>query len=271
MVYRPKFVHQYDDPTTSLDWFNCTMASGAMALDYDTLGHVQVLGGQLRNVSGDHIGGTGLGSPGLTTSWAHYGQVLHVGTGGHWDDVMTALKHGRGVVLQGMYSALPKAYHSKVNSLGFGGAHAVYLNPEFNADGSVLMGDPLNEKFIWVPQAALRSFANALGAHELGASSPQRIFFASTDPHVIVVNPDPQRYAHKVKVTTPTLHVRTSPTTTAKTIAPDLHAGDTVTTTWLRKRGGAYTVSGTIRTDWLGFPRAGKTVWIARAYTKVIS
>jgi hypothetical protein len=271
-AYRPKFVHQYDDPTTSLDWFNCTMASGAMALDFDTLGHVQVLGGQLRNVSGDKIGGTGLGNPGLTRSWAHYGQVLDVGTGGHFDDVITALKRHRGVILQGLYSALPKAYHSKVNSLGFGGAHAVYLNPEFNTDGYVLMGDPLNDKWIWVPQAALRSFANALGAHEKGAHNPQPIFFATSDAHVPVTVVDPQKYVHKVKATAkPTLNVRTSPTTTAKTIAPDLKFGEVITTTWLRKRGGAYTVNGTIRSDWLGFTRSGKTVWIARGYTTIVS
>lgn len=271
-VYRPKFVKQWDDPTTGLDWFNCTMASGAMALDYDTLGHVQVLGGQLRSVSGDHTGGTGLGSPGLEQAWHHYGQVLRVATGQHFDDAMTALKQHRPVVLQGMYSALPKAYHSKVNSLSFGGPHAVYLNPEFNANGDVLMGDPLNDHFIFVPQAALRSFANALGSHELGASNPQRIFFAYGDPHVPVVDPDPQRYVHKVKATAkPTLRVRKEPTTSAPVIAPALDPGTVVTTTWLRKRGGKYVVGGTIRTDWLGFTRAGKTVWIARGYTTIVS
>jgi len=271
-VYRPKFVKQWNDPTTTLDWFNCTMAAGAMALDYDTLGHVQVMGGQLRNVSGDHVGGTNLNSPGLTTAWAHYGQVLHVHTGLHWDDVMTALKQNRSVVLQGLYSALPKAYRSKVNSLGFGGPHSVELQPEFNANSDILMGDPLNDHFIWVPQAALHAFANALGAAELHASNPQRIFFATSDAHVPVGTVDPQKYAHKVKVTAkPTLHVRTSPTTTAKTIAPDLKTGETVTTTWLRKRGGSYTVNGTIRTDWLGFTRAGHTVWIARGYTTIVS
>jgi hypothetical protein len=271
-AYRPNFVHQYDDPTTTLDWFNCTMAAGAMALDFDTLGHIQVLGGQLRSVSGDKIGGTGLGSPGLEQAWKHYGQVLHGHTGLHWDDVMTALKQHRAIVLQGMYSALPKAYHSKINSLNFGGPHAVELQPEFNAAGDILMGDPLNEKFIWVPEAALRAFANALGSHDLGASNPQRIFFAASDAHVPVTVTDPQKYAHKVKVTAkPSLNVRTSPTTTAKTVSPDLHTGDVVTTTWLRKRGGSYTVNGTIRTDWLGFTRAGKTVWIARGYTTIVT
>jgi len=187
-VYRPKFVPQYNDPTTTLDWFNCTMASGAMGLDFDTLGGVRVLGGQLRAVSGDYSGGSGLGSPGLTRAWAHYGQTLHILTGQGWQSVVDALHQYRGVILQGMYGALPKQYRSPFNSPTFDGPHAMYLNPEQNVDGDVLTGDPLNKDFIWIPQSALRSFAQALGVHEGFSSS--YIFAGTSDAHAPAIPHD---------------------------------------------------------------------------------
>jgi hypothetical protein len=272
VTYRPKFVKQYDDPTTSLDWFDCTMASGAMGLDYDTLGHVQKMGGQLRAVSGDHIGGTGLGTPGLEQAWHHYGQTLHVGTRGHWADALAALKGGRNVVLQGMYGALPKAYRSPLNSLSFRGAHAIDLNPEFDSAGKILMGDPLNDKWIWVPATALKAFAEALGRKEFGASTPQPIFFATSDPHTAAPPPvpDPVPYVHKVVVTTDGVNKRDTPSTAAAVHGQFSH-GNSFTTTYLRRHGGRYVINGVVRTDWVGFTN-GKygTDWVARAYTTVV-
>ncbi len=266
-VYRPEFVKQWNDPTTTLDWKNCTMAAGAMALDFDTLGHVQVLGGQLRSVSGDKIGGTGLGSPGLTRAWAHYGQELHVESGDDWAAVMAALRAYRGVVLQGMYGALPKEYRSPLNSLSYRGPHGVYLTPEINGSGSILMGDPLNGKFIWVPAGYLHNFASALGAVEYHSSS--KLFFATSDPHKPVVT-DPVKYAHTVVVTAdPYLNIRETPSAGAKDVG-NLKKGAKIKTTWLRRQGGRYIVNGTMRTDWLGFTHDGETDWIARAYTKVV-
>jgi hypothetical protein len=266
-VYRPIFRKQWDDPTTVWDWDNCTMAAGAMALDFDTLGHIQVMPGTLRAVS-PHKGGGGDNLPDLAAAWAHYGQVLHVQAGLHWDDFLTDIKQVRGVVLQGLYGALPKTYHSPHNSLNFGGAHAMYVNPEVNAAGSLLVGDPLEDDWKWIPQAALLAYARALGSSQLGASSPQRLFFATTDPHVPAVQPsDPMPYVHTVQVTaTPNLNVRAQPTTNSA-IVGSLKTGATVSTTQLRVRGGAYTVSGVVRTDWL----ASSGGWIARAYTKLIS
>ena len=269
--YRPKFVQQWNDPTTTLDWFNCTMASGAMVLDFDTLGHVQVMGGTLRSVSGDNVGGTGLGSPGLTQAWRHYGQILQDHVGDTWTDVLVALKQSRAVVLQGMYGKLPAAYQSPLNSLSFTGPHAVALLPEFNAAGDILMGDPLNNKYIWVPQVYLKSFANALGARDLGSSLPQRIFFGASDAHVPAppVTPDPVPYVHTVEVTATVLNIREEPRGSSKDVG-DFRHGARIKTTLLRRKGGAYTVSGVVRTDWLGFLHDGETDWVARAYTKVV-
>lgn len=268
MTYRPDFEKQWGDPTTTLDWVNCTMAAGAMALDFDTLGHVDVEPGTLRSHSGDFSGGTGLNSPGLSKAWAYYGQVLHVQTGDDWSSVIAALRAYKGVVLQGMYGALPKAYRSPHNSLGFVGPHGIYLNPEFQPDGDVLMGDPLNDSYIWVPQGALRSFAAALGAAELGSSS--KLFFASSDAHKPVVA-DPVDYVHTVQVTaSPYVNIRETASAGAADVG-NLAYGAKFKTTHLRRYGGRYIVNGTIRTDWLGFIHNGEEDWIARAYTKVVA
>lgn len=269
MVYRPTFKKQWSDPSGNLDWFNCTMAAGAMGLDFDTLGHVNVLPGTLRSHSGDYQGGTGLGVPGLQTAWAHYGQFLHVETGDGWSSVISALRDYRGVVLQGMYGALPQRYRSPLNSLTFRGPHAVYLSPEFQSDGDILMGDPLNDKFIWVPQSALHTFAATLGQDEW--QNYARLFFATSDPHKPVVAPtDPAPYVHTVRVTaSPYLNVRESPTAGSNDVGNLAH-GATVKTTRIRRFGGRYIVDGHVRTDWLGFMHNGEEDWIARAYTTVV-
>ena len=267
MTYRPGFKKQWGDPSGTLDWFNCTMAAGAMVLDFDTLGHVDVLPGTLRSHSGDSSGGTGLGSPGLERAWAYYGQTLHVQTGDDFAGVVTALRSYKAVVSQGMYGALPKVYRSPLNSLSYTGPHAVALLPEFQADGDVLMGDPLNDKYIWVPQAAIRSFMAALGAAQLGSAS--KLFFASSDAHKPVVI-DPVKYVHTVVVTAdPYVNIRETPSAGSADVG-NLNKGAKVATTWLRRYGGAYIVNGQKRTDWLGFMHNGETDWIARAYTKVV-
>lgn len=279
MTYRPKFVRQWNDPTTRLDWFNCNMASGAMALDFDTLGAVQKWGGQLRAHSGDYVGGTGLNDPGLTRAWRYYGQTLHVRTGNHWHDVMASLKEYRAVVLQGWYGKLPARYQSQLNSFSFVAGHSVVLLPEFK-DGNILMGDPLSDRFTWVPERYLKAFAEELGRRELGASTPQRLFYAVSDAHVPAKSPalpptaptvtDPVKYVHTVQITATTLNIRESASASSKDVG-NLRRGARIKTTHLRRKGGSYTVGGTRRTDWLGFTHNGETDWVARAYTKVVT
>jgi hypothetical protein len=264
VTYRPTFEKQWGDPTTDLDWVNCLMAAGAMGLDFDTLGHVDVEPGILRKHSGDFSGGTDLAD--LAKAWAYYGQTLHVQTGDDWAGVIGALRAYKNVVLQGIYGALPKAYRSPLNSLGFRGPHGVDLNPEFNAGGDILMGDPLNNKWIWVPQSALHAFASALGSAEHG--SARQLFFATSDAHKPVVT-DPVRYAHTIEVTATVVNIRENPSAGSKDVG-DLKHGARIKTTWLRRYGGRYIVNGHLRTDWLGFTHNGETDWIARAYTKVV-
>lgn len=90
---------------------------------------------------------------------------------------------------------------------------------------------------------------------------------------VIPVTPtvtDPSAYVHTIEVITNDVNIRVSPWVTAKVVA-QRDRGNRVTTKRIRKAGGTYYFNGVKRTDWLSFNRLGSEVWIARAFTKVIS
>lgn len=170
-MYRPKFRPQWPDPTTTLDWTNCTMSSGAMMLDFHTQGKVQKWGGELRKLSGDTSGGTNLDN--LKTAWTKLGYTFIDRRGSTWAQVLADLKNGRGVVLQGDYDVLLGS-HSCQSS--FDGDHAVYANPEINADG-IVVGDPLCGAFKRIPVSVLKAYTEKLGRRVYGTTSPQKILF----------------------------------------------------------------------------------------------
>ncbi len=177
-MYRPLFRPQWPDPTTTLDWKNCTMASGAMALDFHTQGKVQKWGGELRTLSGDTVGGTGI--PELAKAWSKLGYTLIDRRGHTWADVMTDLRAGRGVVLQGDYDVLTGTNTCQGT---FDGDHAIYLNPQLYGSGSVMeiaVGDPLCGAFKTISVGVLKAYAEKLGRAQYGYSNPQKIFFGST-------------------------------------------------------------------------------------------
>ena len=153
--YVPIFRNQIGDPTTTRDGVICTMSSGAMALDFHTLGAIQRWGGELEQHQGDHVGGTDLGD--LADAWAYYGQNLSQGTGG-WTGVEAALAAGKAVVLQGDYDRIPDANSCQ---RGFDGDHAIALFPTTGAWARV--GDPLCDGFHlnW-PEAAVKAYAEKL-------------------------------------------------------------------------------------------------------------
>lgn len=181
MTYRPKFRRQIGDPTTSYDAYECTFSSGAMALDYHTLGKIQVWGGQLlaraKLTSSDIKDGTRLQQ--VQRAWKTYGQILDIRTGGDWNDVRRALGEGRGVILQIDHGDLSASERCST----FMGSHAVYLNPEM-VTGETLMGNPLCASFKWADNGHLRRAAEALG-RQAGLRPETRldgqpIFFAVT-------------------------------------------------------------------------------------------
>ncbi len=175
-MYRPLFRPQSPDPTTTLDWYNCTMTSGAMALDFHTQGKVQKWGGELRKASGDVVGGTGI--PDLIRAWDKFGYTLTDRREKTWGDLVADLKNGKGVVLQGDYDVLTGGNTCQGT---FNGDHAIYLNPEFaNVSTEILVGDPLCDKFKYIPITVLKAYAEKLGRRVYGVHSLQPILYAVT-------------------------------------------------------------------------------------------
>lgn len=183
-MYRPTFRYQIGDPTTVYDAFECSFSSGAMALDFDTLGKIKVWGGtllaQAHLTDADIRDGTNLQQ--VAKAWEAYGQTLTIKSGGYWADVVAALRQGRGVILQGDHDQLSAAARCS----DFMGDHAIYLNPELNATGTaVLTGNPLCKAFQYVPLTQLQAFAEKLGrrVRNVAAGDPAPIYFAVTDAH----------------------------------------------------------------------------------------
>lgn len=132
-------------------WSNCTMASGAMALDFDTQGDRKLWGGDLRHHQGDLEGGTDLYD--LRDAWAAYGRDLSIRSGKGWDALKSDRADGRCLVVQGEGNV--------PGSSTFDGGHACALSPETNADGKWLFGDPLASGWQWVSPSAIRDWMEA--------------------------------------------------------------------------------------------------------------
>ena len=186
MTYRPIFRRQIGDPTTIYDRYECTFSSGAMALDFHTLGKIQLWGGQLLAKSGLSSGqitdGTSLYD--LKRAWARVGYYLSIRTGATFYDLERYLRAGHGAVVQIDHDQLD--YGERCSS--FLGNHAVYINPEQWDDGAWLMGNPLCSSFRWVDRTHLRAAAEKLGRSQGLRPDPgeslQPIFFATTTAHI---------------------------------------------------------------------------------------
>jgi hypothetical protein len=174
-MYRPKFRPQYPDPTTTLDWSNCTMASGAMMLDFHTQGKVQKWGGELRKLSGDTSGGTNIDN--LKTAWSKLGYTLLDRRGSTWAGVLADLKNGRGVVLQGDYDVLTGSNSCQTS---FDGDHAIYVNPEAPNSSGYVVGDPLCGGWKRISASVLKAYVEKLGRRVYGTTSPQKVLYAAS-------------------------------------------------------------------------------------------
>lgn len=162
-VYQPKLVRQIDG--SSLGPYNCTMASGAMALDRHTLGKKLCTGAKMRSHSGDTSGGTNLMQ--LDYAW-HRGHTedLDVRLRIPWNDFVALVSGGRGAVLQLWYGTLG-SYRWQTN---FYGNHAVYINDTTTMrdprTGSTVaagrMYDPLGSIWRLVPLSVLKAAAGSL-------------------------------------------------------------------------------------------------------------
>jgi len=150
---REPFGSESDDAGYSHGWANCTMASGAMALDFHTLGRLQKWGGELRHAPGqpDMTGGTDLHD--LSAAWDYFGESLGIGSGAGWDAVVNERAKGRAIVLMG---------RGDVPGSGtFAGNHCICVLPE-SSGGRWLQADPLCSGPELVSPDALRAWAQLL-------------------------------------------------------------------------------------------------------------
>jgi len=127
-------------------WNNCTMTSGAMALDYHTRGAKRLWGGDLRHRQSDLSGGTDLND--LKAAWARLGYTLSIRSGQGWAGVIAARREDRAIILQGIGDT--------PGSGTYRGAHAAIWLP----DGA--WGDPLASRWQSVPQSSIRTWAERL-------------------------------------------------------------------------------------------------------------
>lgn len=144
-------------------WNNCTMTSGAMALDFHTRGAKRLWGGDMRHHQGDLSGGTDLGD--LAQAWSHVGSGFHLTilSGQGWDTLIKYHDAGHGIVCQGTGNCPGVGTYT--------GAHAAYWNPD-NA-----WGDPLTSR--WQTVRADTNLDRASIRHWMERLNP-RLQFAVT-------------------------------------------------------------------------------------------
>ncbi len=184
-VRLPTFKAQIGDPTTTLDGYICTLECGAMGLDVVSGGRINVWGGQLIPYTGrtplDIIRkGTNLYN--VDRAWHHWGQDLDVRNGYNWTSVISNLKSGYFVILQGDYDQFTYATRCQDS---FTGGHAVILAPIFSSTGAVLMGDPLCKTWKYVSQYELRNYAQKLARQVYGSSWVGQVFHARIKPATV--------------------------------------------------------------------------------------
>src|SRR5262245_51591319 len=125
---------------------NCTMTSGAMALDFHPGGARRLWGGDLRHRQSDLVGGTDLG--GLQRAWARLGYTLDVRSGRGWSDLIARHREGRAIVCQGIGNVPGSGTYT--------GGHAAIWLP----DGA--WGDPLASRWQSVSTASIRQWMERL-------------------------------------------------------------------------------------------------------------
>lgn len=177
--YLPIFRPQIGDPTTALDAHICNLEAGAMALDWETHGGIQVWGGELipyLGVGESEIILNGTTQNQLKNAWRHYGKDLNVMNGSPWGAVLKALDEGRCVVLAGDYDILVTA---GVNCSAFDAGHAILVVPQ-KRKTRWLVADPLCQDYKWIEEEHLEAYADKFGQDTFGIQSPQPLVFSMT-------------------------------------------------------------------------------------------
>lgn len=159
--YIPNFQTQRNpaDPNRTA---NCVAYSAAMAFDGATLGGLRVSGMTVRALTSEPTPIPG--SPGL-----NFEQIVEVcrklyvpfvqGRATEGSRLVAMVRDGRYVMIAGYYSKLPAQFRR----ISFSGKHVMIVAASSASGASVLLGDPLHDRWAWVPTSAVVAFWNSLG------------------------------------------------------------------------------------------------------------
>lgn len=128
MTLSPAF--QAQNPAISgyrYGWSSCTAFSAAMTGSYDAQVRELVTGGQVREETGDHVGGLSLAQ--VDDSLEHWSVFLDVRYRLPWADFATRVTAGRMAILQGGYGPIADSPFDAGG--GFRGNHAIAVYPGF--------------------------------------------------------------------------------------------------------------------------------------------
>lgn len=247
-TYLPLFVKQLDG--TQYQGLNCTCASGAMALDRETLGRSTTNANRVRQLTGDKVGGTRLTQvdAALFKGWQVDLATFTPTTLATFDK---RIDRGEGAVIQGASKATRGTKWSASET--FGGNHAWFCN-ERRRNSQVAGGweyriyDPLGDgrrakianfgpHGLWIPRSLTLQFTSGLNVaadpiHHyvpLGGGKIYGSFTRDTEPHLTLrfgakaLVPPRRRIAKAPSGRK--VNVRSAPATTAMIVAK-LNTGD---------------------------------------------
>lgn len=168
----------------NLSWTNCSTLSAAMGIDKSTLGRLRFSGCDVRDATGDFVGGTSIPQVAAVAAIHGVATEQHVGSKvctPFYAAYQNAL--GRGYILQG--NTQPSG-RGNVN-------HAIWVNESTGgtpgAPASCLVFDPWSAGPAWWSWAKVKAFAAAL--HPYGEADPRllgpgrfyALIFPDTEPH----------------------------------------------------------------------------------------
>ena len=276
---------QFDSDSAPCQPDNCRCTSGAMIASYYLDRHVSPTAMRKAMQGGSTVCGPtnapemvrGLNAFGIPSSWGWKSKA----------GVKAFLDANIPVDLAVLYGKIPRD-RRWVTDMNFTGWHSVtackYVTQ--NGETGILVRDPdhasparperPNYTFwpdrIWLPAFLAMEGSNGVNGIVVWPLKAKVLPPIVVVPPPVVVTPpvvtDPTSYVHTVEAID-AVSIRASATTTA-VILGTLPKGARITTTMIRRSGGVYTFMSTRRTDWYGYVKDGRTVWVARAYTKFI-
>lgn len=159
--YRPQFQSQRN-PADPYRKTNCVAYCTAMQVDFTTVGGLKVDGATIRALSNEPIPDPA--APGLNfEQMREVAKKLRVsfvqGQAPESNTLLTLLRERRMVQIAGWYSKLAPEYR-RANYLG---KHVILVGASSSTGGSLLIADPLDTQWRWVPRAAYNAFWASMG------------------------------------------------------------------------------------------------------------